>query len=535
MAADQLFPIVMKPGILRDGTKFQGEFCTEGQWVRFYRGMPKKIGGMKAIQGAGELPTNVTGISIFNIPNQSLYFLANNTNIYAATTNIAAPFIFTGEFQAKVDDFDAPNVLWQVINVNVLNVGSNVSYIFFMGCNILNDIFNNTAPFFYVATIENNAIESVALFEPEGIELNVYNGGLCQAGNFLFLYGSNGQVAYSERNKYFSFKQKAEKVGKEVDTSSGRIKISNDKVIFGSSTRGGNNSPTVLFWTISSLVKLSNQSNDNSEDAGVEFDVDVLSTSISVLSTRCIVEYDGIFFWLGIDRIFLFNGAVREVQNNMNFNYFFSNLDKAKRQLVFAVKNSLKGEIWWYYPEVINAGNPAIGCTRALVYNIRDNFWYDTQVTRNCGILDTNSGKMITYGPALVNPNLNQIWVHEEGINQVDQDNHAVGIPSSFTTPTFSFASFNPIKQMTGIDRWTILKRLEPDFKLPENTRMTMVVNTKEYATSNNLPHEAIIIDWNAPKVDFLIQGRLLSLTFSTTGDFEMGHVMLLMNIGDGQ
>ena len=44
-------PIVLKvdPGIKRDGTKFDGNFYTDGQWVRFQRGLPRKIGGYRSI------------------------------------------------------------------------------------------------------------------------------------------------------------------------------------------------------------------------------------------------------------------------------------------------------------------------------------------------------------------------------------------------------------------------------------------------------------------------------------------------------
>ena len=52
--ADQVFPITFKPGILKDGSPFQGEYCTNGQWTRFFRGFPQNIGGMTA------LPTTIS-------------------------------------------------------------------------------------------------------------------------------------------------------------------------------------------------------------------------------------------------------------------------------------------------------------------------------------------------------------------------------------------------------------------------------------------------------------------------------------------
>ncbi len=39
-----------QPGIKRDGTKFEGDNYTDGQWVRWQRGLPRKIGGYRSVQ-----------------------------------------------------------------------------------------------------------------------------------------------------------------------------------------------------------------------------------------------------------------------------------------------------------------------------------------------------------------------------------------------------------------------------------------------------------------------------------------------------
>ena len=48
MAAE---PIQIKslPGIKRDGTRLEGDQYVDGQWVRFQRGLPRKIGGYRSI------------------------------------------------------------------------------------------------------------------------------------------------------------------------------------------------------------------------------------------------------------------------------------------------------------------------------------------------------------------------------------------------------------------------------------------------------------------------------------------------------
>lgn len=44
-------PLVLrsKPGIKRDGTKYEGDYYVDGQWVRFQRGLPRKIAGYKVV------------------------------------------------------------------------------------------------------------------------------------------------------------------------------------------------------------------------------------------------------------------------------------------------------------------------------------------------------------------------------------------------------------------------------------------------------------------------------------------------------
>lgn len=45
----KVFALDTKPGIQRDGTLFDKEFYVDGQWVRFQRGRPRKIGGYRQI------------------------------------------------------------------------------------------------------------------------------------------------------------------------------------------------------------------------------------------------------------------------------------------------------------------------------------------------------------------------------------------------------------------------------------------------------------------------------------------------------
>jgi hypothetical protein len=99
---------------------------------------------------------------------------------------------------------------------------------------------------------------------------------------------------------------------------------------------------------------------------------DIISSQTSIMSSQSVIEYDGIYYWCGVDRFLMYNGVVKEIPNAMNQNWFFDNLNYQQRQKVWAQKVPRFGEIWWYYPR-----GDATECTDAIVYNVRENTWYD--------------------------------------------------------------------------------------------------------------------------------------------------------------
>lgn len=530
MAAN-LFPLTYKPGIKRDGTKFQSEYCTDGQWVRFQRGIVKKIGGMLGMNVSfPQVP--VDAATITNIPNIFLlsssrgpYFFAyigtnvdNSSRVYRLEFN--ANFLRIRVGQPLTPDLGLKTAfMWQFETV----IRDGIKNIVCFGADNAANIAQNGAPVVYAGPVE--APRNTQLIAVDGINA-LANGGICYSNPYLFAYGSNGYVGYSRSADPLAF----------VGDGSGSLTISNDKVIFGAAIRGGSNSPSLLFWTLSSVVKVTNVG-----DVAVNFKIDVISKSSSILSSRCVVEYDGVFFWIGTDRFFVYNGIVQEMPNTMSLNYFFNNIDLNYRQKVFGVKNTKYGEIWWFYPEK-GQGDP-VQNTRALIYNKRENSWYDTEISRDAGVFFEDSGFMCTFGKALqVRDEYSYVWQHEVGTDQVWYPRGLGGntlqtdpIPSGFTTPTFSWSAFNPLKQQTGVDRWVDLQRIEPDFLMDNDAdEINLVVNTKEYAQSPNVAGALITFTRVTGKLDMNVQGRHMNFTFFSTKNFEIGYTMILLGIGDG-
>lgn len=546
MPQNSLYPLIYKSGIKRDGTPFQADYCTDSQWIRFQRGNIRKMGGMKGINDPTlNARTTVSNITVLpetgNNANMRIYVANNENGIHTYLIN--QNFTDAGPTNTtQVYNQNHPNTIWKSETV----IQGNNKRIVFLGSSNLSNINSGSAAVLIGGNINNN------LGPLPNPPANMVLNGLLYTSNFLFLYGSNGLVQWSKLSDPFDFS----------NSNSRSINVSTDAVIDAKAIRGGTNSPTILFWTLSSVIRCIN----TPDTAGnLQFQIDTLSKTSSILSTRCVIEYDGLFFWPGTNRFFQYNGIVQELSNTMNLNYFYDNIDMDHRQKVVGVKNTKYGEIWWFYPEKKNAPNrdPAIPegvNSRAIIYNIRENAWYDTAISRMAAVYSEDFGFMATYGQAVsipYNTNSNSLYRHEyenltpnrslitEFIPTGGSNFQVNPIPSYFTTPYFSWAAFNPMKQLIGNDRWISLITIEPDFILmPDNPDLQIVINVKQYAqsfplSSSPFPVPPVGTALDSPligKMDTAFQGRHMNLTItSQLSNFEVGHIMLSLGIGDGK
>jgi hypothetical protein len=184
------------------------------------------------------------------------------------------------------------------------------------------------------------------------------SGGVVSLHPYVFVYGNNGLIkncAAGNTNDW-------------VSADANETNVASGKIVQGLPVRGGSNAPSGLFWSLDSVIRVSYVGGVN----GQYWRYDIISSQSSIMSSQCVIEYDGIYYWVGVDRFLLYNGVVREIPNNFNQNYFFDNLNYNQRQKVWAQKVPRFGEIWWYFP----SGN-SDECNDAVIYNIRENCWYD--------------------------------------------------------------------------------------------------------------------------------------------------------------
>jgi hypothetical protein len=229
------------------------------------------------------------------------------------------------------------------------------------------DIANDTPGHVYAGDIASN--DPLALVS-DGSGAITTSGGVCVLNPFLVVYGSNGLIRNSNANDYSTATGWA--TGGANFAASNNV--SGTKIIYGAPLRGGSQSPAGLFWSLDSLVRMSFTS-----DTRI-WQYDTLTLPTTVLSKKAIVEHEGKFFWPATDRFLFYNGVVQELPNQMNCNWFFDNLNYAYQNKVWGTKIARWGEIWWFYPRGSDTE-----CKDAIIFNYRENTWYDAHIERTAG------------------------------------------------------------------------------------------------------------------------------------------------------
>jgi hypothetical protein len=448
-----IYTLGVMPGIKRDGTQFESREFTDGVWTRFQRGVPKKMGGYRQMfrdnngiprglianaynginylfsgnantldafttgttLGVGSGPfvadmlvgygekTLVSATSpsfvvagdvtamypagtkiVFNqTPGEPIYTVLSSSYTSPNTTvTLTTAFTGTPTKAWLADTYYEADVrnLWS-FDIQYSPQGDSLQVLAHPGKNLLN-IDNGIQSQIYTGDIlagPGNTWTFRGLADTEGANPTfrpiTADGGLVVLYPFIFVYGSNGFIAnnhvdttYADQN-FFDWNGP---LANQVNMTAG-------KIVKGMPVRGGTNSPSGLFWATDSLVRVSFTGQQD-----LYWRYDIISSQTSIMSSNCVVEMDGIYYWMGVDRFYKYNGAVSVVPNDKNVNWLFDNLNYEQRQKVWATKVPRYNEVWFFYPR-----GSATECTDAIIYNVKDNTWYDAGqadgARRSCG------------------------------------------------------------------------------------------------------------------------------------------------------
>jgi hypothetical protein len=373
----------------------------------------------------------------------------------------------------------------------------------------------------YTATLNNAATANGAQTLTFDNNISI-SGGVVMLYPYLFVYGNNGLIQNCSAGNFNNW----------TSADSNANNVASNKIVKGMALRGGTTSPSGLFWSLDSVIRVT-YAPQNVGTSTLYWRYDLISAQSSILSSSCVIEYDGIIYWIGVDRFLMYNGVVQEVPNTQNMNYFFDGINLAQRQKVWASKVPRWGEIWWFYPK-----GTATECTDAIIYNVREKCWYDAGeaigARRSAGYFSDVFTKPIWADNVANSTGNNTIWIHESGVNQVSLTS-VNAINSSFETNVLGAgAGLVGNTQGAGDNLWTRIDRIEPDFV--QNGAMNLVVTGKGYAEDTDIASAPYSFTPTTLKIDMKEQRREMRLNFSSNvvnGDYFMGRVILNIETGD--
>jgi hypothetical protein len=449
---NMVYTLGVQPGIKRDGTVFESREYSDGEWCRFQRGTPKKMGGYR------ELFSTFNGIPRGMIANPyngvNYIFAGNATGIDVFTTGTTYG-IGSGPFDAVIEPGYSTFAITTIVGAT-FKVATDLTTVFTAGTKI---IFNQTTPVVYTVSSSSYLAPDTTVtltativgtptavwlynyfFSPDsrllwqfdfqysplgdalkvlahpglnltnidnGIDTQVLigdilpdanqvwtftgladtggqnptyraiavDGGVCVLYPYVFVYGSNGFIA----NNHVSSNYDQQTATDWNGATANQVNMSSSKIVKGVPVRGGTNSPSGLFWALDSLIRVS-----FTGAAPLYWRYDIVSSQISIMSSSAVVEMEGTFFWMGVDRFYQYNGQVAVLPNDKNVNWLFDNINFEQRQKVWATKVPRYNEIWFFYPR-----GTATECTDAIIYNVKDKVWYDAGsaigAQRSCG------------------------------------------------------------------------------------------------------------------------------------------------------
>ena len=569
------------PGIQRDGTVLDSLTYVDGQWVRFQRGRPRKMGGYKGIfqnatnisrgmimqpdnglsyvysgynnglqywvmdddDGIGSGPNPVTMTSGFTANDNNLWqfdlgYDANGTgnetlvahpglNLANIDNSINTPVLisnFPSGAMSPVGQFTASAALNATttavitgtdvrIGAGQLVTGTGIP----SGTTVVSSVPSGGNTSVTLSAAATVTATSTLTFDNE---INV-SGGCVLIYPYLFVYGNNGLIQNTSAGNFQDW----------VSADANSNNVATGKFVKGLPVRGGTTSPSGLFWSLDSLVRVS-YAPQNLGTVPIYWRYDIISTQTSILSSQSVIEYDGIFYWCGTDRFLTYNGVVQEIANNANINFFFDNLNYNQRQKVWVSKVPRYGEIWWFYPS-----GDSEECNNAIIYNVREKIWYDAGFAlgarRSAGVFPEVFRFPVWAGNEPEGGNT-ILWQHETGVNRINLSQETA-IQSYIETNSIGWVTGGPGQPApVGNNNWIRLERIEPDFVQSE--QMSVVVTGKSYAEDVDQPSEPYTFEPDTLKVDLREQRREMRLRFQSNvvnGNFQMGRILLSAEVGD--
>ena len=273
----------------------------------------------------------------------------------------------------------------------------------------------------------------------------IQNGIMVSDQRFVIVFGSNDYggtvqvpmlVRWSDQENYLEWTPTA-------TTQAGSQTLTNGSVIITAKA----SRQEILIWTDTALHSM--------QFIGPPFiyGFTLLADNISIMGPNAAVVINGIAYWMGKDKFYMYDGRVQTLPSKV-LKYVYTNMNANAAWQVVAGSNEGFNEVWWQY-----ASSSATVADRYVAFNYLENTWTYGTLDRTCwydsALKDTPLAT--TYNTTTQKGNL---YYHENGCDD-GTTNPASAISSYVQSSNFDIGEG---------DRFSLVTRIIPDITFVGST-----------------------------------------------------------------
>ena len=205
-------------------------------------------------------------------------------------------------------------------------------------------------------------------------------------------------------------------------------------------------------WTDSALYSLQYLGGQ------VVWGAQLVADNISIASPNAVASANGISYWMGKDKFYMYDGRVQPLPCDL-LRHVFSDFNSVELDQVFGGTNEEFHEIWWFY---CSADSTTVD--KYVIYNYQDKIWYYGTLARTAW-LDSGMRSFplaATYSYNLVN--------HEEGIDD-NETNTSAAISAYITSGEFDLNDGHKFSFV-----WRVMPDITFDGSTTESPSATMTL-----------------------------------------------------------
>ena len=212
----------------------------------------------------------------------------------------------------------------------------------------------------------------------------------------------------------------------QVTNQAGSYRLSHGSTIIGAlQTRQEN-----LVWTDSAVFSM--------QYVGPPYiwTFNILADNISIASPNAMTSVNGVVYWMGIDKFYMYSGRIETLPSSLR-QFVFEDINKDQLFQVFAGTNEAYNEVWWLYPSITGPDgtgtiqNPNTSNDRYVIFNHLDRVWYYGKIQRSAWL-----DSPLRTAPMAADITVNKIVYHELGVDDNSSSN-AVPISAYIETSDF--------------------------------------------------------------------------------------------------